>query len=362
MASVTLDHVTKRFGDVVAVGDLSIKIADGEFVVLVGPSGCGKTTVLRLIAGLEVPDDGEILIDGQIVNRSDPSARNVAMVFEDYALYPHLAVRENLDFPLRLRRRPAEEIRRRVSAVAASMQVGGLLERKPRELAAGEAQHVAIGHALVREAPTVFLLDDALSHLDARQRLEGRAELARLHQDSGATIVAVTHDQAEALALGTRVAVMDEGRLHQAAPPRTLYEHPADVFVAGFIGSPPMNLVEMTVEPDGDHPVLRAGSFVLPAPDGAVASLPYHVTVGIRPEDIEMDPPPDGETGFRARCDLVEYLGHQVLAHLRVGDVELLAFDDPARHLRAGDIVDGAIALDRSHLFDSRTGRSLARP
>ncbi len=362
MASVTLDHVTKRFRDVVAVSDLSIEIADGEFAVLVGPSGCGKTTVLRLVAGFETPDEGEIRIDGQVVNGVAPDARNVAMVFENYALYPHLAVRENLDFPLRLRRRPAEEIQRRVSAVAAAMEVAGLLERKPRELAAGEAQHVAIGRAVVRDAPTVFLLDDALSHLDARQRLEGRAELARLHQESGATIISVTHDQAEALAVGTRVAVMDEGRLHQAAPPRTLYERPADVFVAGFMGSPAMNLVEMTVEPDGDHPVLRAGSFVLPAPDSAVASLAHDVTVGIRPEDIRVDPGPNGEITFRARCDLVEYLGHQVLAHLRVGELELLAFDDASRHLRAGDIVDGAIALDRLHLFDSRTGRSLARP
>ncbi len=208
-----------------------------------------------------------------------------------------------------------------VSAVAAAMEVAGLLERKPRELAAGEAQHVAIGRAVVRNAPTVFLLDDALSHLDARQRLEGRAELARLHQESGATIISVTHDQAEALAVGTRVAVMDEGRLHQVAPPRTLYERPADVFVAGFMGSPAMNLIEMTVELDGDHPVLRAGSFVLPAPDSAVASLAprrdgWHPSRG-HPGGSW---PPDGETAFRARCDLVEYLGHQVLAHLRVGE------------------------------------------
>ena len=362
MASVTLDHVTKRFRDVVAVSDLSIKIADGEFAVLVGPSGCGKTTVLRLIAGLEVPDGGEILIDGQVVTGSDPGARNVAMVFEDYALYPHLAVRQNLDFPLRLRRRPAEEIRDRVSAVAASMEVDGLLERKPPELAAGKAQHVAIGHALVREAPTVFLLDDALSHLDARQRLEGRAELARLHQDSGATIVAVTHDQAEALAMGTRVAVMEAGRLHQVGPA----PHPLRVprrRVRGGIHRYPAD------EPGRDDrragrrpPFLRAGSLVLPAPDGGVALLPHLVTVGIRPVDIRVDPRPDGEATFRATCDLVEYLGHQVLAHLRVGELELVAFDDPGRHLRAGDIVDGAIALNRLHLFDSRTGRSLARP
>ena len=222
MATVTLEHVSKQYQDVVAVRDLSIEIADGEFLVLVGPSGCGKTTVLRLIAGLEIPNDGTILIDGRVVNDVAPNARNVAMVFENYALYPHLAVRENLGFALRVRRTPAEEIRRRVSAVAASMELGRLLERRPPGLAAGEAQHVAIGRAVVRDTPAVLLLDDALSHLDARQRLEARAELGRLHRELRTTIVSVTHDQAEALAVGTRVAVMNAGVLQQAGAPRTL--------------------------------------------------------------------------------------------------------------------------------------------
>jgi multiple sugar transport system ATP-binding protein len=364
MATVTLEHVSKRYRDVVAVRDLSIEIADGELLAVVGPSGCGKTTMLRLIAGLEVPDEGTILIDGRVVNDVPPGGRDVAMVFEDYALYPHLVVRENLDFALRLHRTPADEIRRRVSAVASSLELGSLLERKPPGLAAGEAQHVAIGRAVVRDAPAVFLLDDALSHLDARQRLEARAELGRLHRDLRVTIVSVTHDQAEALAVGTRVAVMDAGVLKQVGPPRILYEHPADVFVAGFVGSPPMNLVEMMFERDGDRPVLRAGRLTLPAPERlagpAPAPIASQVTVGIRPEHIRVGAPPgDGDAGFRGQCDLVEFLGHQALVHVRVGDLELRAFDDPARRVRAGDIVDCSIPLDRLHLFDGRTGRAL---
>jgi multiple sugar transport system ATP-binding protein len=364
MATVTLEHVSKQYRDVVAVRDLSIEIADGELLVLVGPSGCGKTTVLRLIAGLEVPDEGTILIDGRAVNDVPPSERNVAMVFEDYALYPHLVVRENLDFALRMHRTPADEIRHRVSAVAASLELGGLLERKPPGLAAGEAQHVAIGRAVVRDTPAVFLLDDALSHLDAGQRLEARAELGRLHRELRATIVSVTHDQAEALAVGTRVAVMDAGVLQQAGPPRTLYEHPANVFVAGFIGDPPMNLVETTLEPDGDYPVLRSGPLAVPAPEGladaTTGPIALPVTVGIRPEHIRVGASPgDGDAGFRGQCDLVEFLGHHALLHVRVGDLELLAFDDPVGRVRAGDIVDCSIPLDRLQLFDSRTGRAL---
>ena len=302
-----------------------------------------------------------------MVNDVTPNARNVAMVFENYALYPHLAVRQNLDFGLRIHRTPAEEIRRRVSAVAASMELDPLLERRPPGLAAGEAQHVALGRAVVRDRPAVFLLDDALSHLDARQRLEARAELGRLHRELRTTIVSVTHDQAEALALGTRVAVMDAGVLQQAGPPRTLYEHPASVFVAGFIGSPPMNLVEMTLERDGDRPVLRSGSLTLPAPERvagpAAGSIGRHVTVGIRPEHIRVAAPPgDGDARFRGECDLVEFLGHQVLVHLRVGDLELRAFDDPAGQARAGDIVDCSISRDRLHLFDGRTGLALDAP
>jgi len=364
VASVTLDHVSKRFRDVVAVRDLSIEIADGEFLAIVGPSGCGKTTVLRLIAGLEVPDEGSILIDARAVDGVAPGARNVAMVFEDYALYPHLPVRGNLGFALRLHRTPADEIRHRVSAVAASMELDGLLDRRPPGLAAGEAQHVAVARAVVRDAPAVYLLDDALTHLDARQRLEARAELGRLHRYLHATIVSVTHDQAEALAISNRVAVMDAGVLQQAGSPRTLYEHPANVFVAGFIGTPSMNFVEMAVEREGDHLILRSGSFTLPAlghmAGPASGSIAPAMIVGIRPEHVRVGAPPrDGDAVFHGRCDLVEYLGHHLLVHVRLGDTALTALDDPAGRVRAGDDVEFSIPLDRLHLFDRGTGRSL---
>ncbi len=363
MATVALEHVSKRFRDVDAVRDLSIEVDDGEFLVLVGPSGCGKTTVLRLIAGLECPTAGAVFIDGRDVTDVPPGQRNVAMVFEDYALYPHLKVRENLEFALRLRRTPPPEIQRRVGAVASAMDLGTLLGRRPHGLAAGEAQHVAIGRAVIRDSPAVFLVDDALSHLDARQRVEARTELARLHRELGATIIFVTHDQADALAMGTRIAVLEAGELRQAGPPRHLYEHPADVFVAGFIGSPPMNLVEMTVDREDGQLMLREGSLALPAPgrlagwaaDGSSKSL----VVGIRPEDIHLAEPASGEAPFRAEVDLVEFLGHLALVHVRVGQVALRAFDDPARRVRAGHIVNGSIRLDRLHVFDRQSGRAL---
>lgn len=364
MASLNLEHVSKRFGDVVAVHDLSLDIADGEFLAIVGPSGCGKTTVLRLIAGLERPDSGTIRMDGSVVNDVPPADRDVAMVFEDYALYPHLAVRDNLAFALRIRRTPAEAIRQRLSAVTESMELGGLLGRMPPGLATGEAQHVAVSRAIVREQPSVFLLDDALSHLDAHQRLEARAELARLHHELGSTIVSVTHDQAEALAVGTRVAVMNEGALAQAGTPRELYEQPADVFVAGFIGSPPMNLLEMIIEAHEGRHVLHAGSLQLPLPPRRIPPADDRVgrpvTVGIRPEHVRVGvAAADDSTGVRVRCELVEYMGHQVLAHLAIGAVMVRAFDDPARHVRAGDVVDVTIARERVHLFDTETGRAL---
>lgn len=364
MATISLAHVSKRYGEVVAVRDVVIDIADGELLVLVGPSGCGKTTVLRLIAGLEIPNEGTIRVDGRVVNGLAPRDRNVSMVFEDYALYPHLAVRENLDFPLRARRTPAEEIRRRVASVAASMELEGVLERWPAGLAAGEAQHVAIGRAVVRDTPAAILLDDAFSQLDARQRLAARAELGRLHRELGTTIVSVTHDQAEALALGNRVAVMNAGVIEQAGPPRILYEHPATVFVAGFVGSPSMNLVEMTVEREAGAPVLRSGPLTLPAPaaiaNSVAGATAGRVMVGFRPEHVRVRAEPgEGEAGFRGMCDLVEFLGHQVLVHMRVGDFAVTAFDDPDARVRVGDTLDCAIPVDRLHLFDAATGRAL---
>jgi multiple sugar transport system ATP-binding protein len=348
MAGVTLERVTKRYRDVVAVRRLDLEIRDGEMLAIVGPSGCGKTTVIRLIAGLEDPDEGTIYYDGQDMTEVAPRDRNVAMVFEDYALFPHLAVRDNLTFALRLQKRPQEEISRRVNEVAEAMELDHLLERRPKGLATGEAQHVAVGRAVIRDAPSVVLLDDALSHLDAQQRLEARGEVARLHDELGSTIVAVTHDQAEALAVGDRVAVMDEGALKQVGTPRELYEHPADTFVASFIGSPPMNLVAPEV----------FGTDGLEAP-GFDALYGRTVTVGIRPEDLRLATPGDGEAGFRGRCDLVEYLGSRLLVHVRVGEAELIVLDDPADDIRAGDTIDCSAPLARLHLFDAVTGQAM---
>ena len=365
MARVSLEHVSKRYRDVVAVRDLSLEIGDGELLELIGPSGCGKTTVLRLIAGLESPDCGTIRFDGEAVDELPPRARNVAMVFESFALYPHLVVRDNLGFPLSIGHTPAEEIRRRVSTVAESMELGPLLERKPAALATGQAQHVAIGRALLRDVPAVFLFDDALAHLDAHQRLEARMELVRLHRELRTTIVSVTHDQSEALAVGTLVAVMDDGVLQQVGPPRTLYDHPDNVFVAGFVGSPPMNLLEMRLERRDGHARLQSDDLSLPAPDqltaGAADPPSADITVGIRPEHLRLAAPPGGALGLlRGRCALVEFRGPLVLAHIGGGALYERAFEDPARPIHVGDMVECSVSLDQLQLFDRRSGRALA--
>jgi multiple sugar transport system ATP-binding protein len=363
VASVTLDHVTKRYGPVVAVQDLSLGIPDGELLMIVGPSGCGKTTALRLIAGLETPDRGAVLFDGRDVFDVAPAERDIAMVFEGYALYPHLAVRDNLAFSLRLHKVPDKTVTKRVADVAVAMGLSHLLRRRPPHLATGEAQHVAIGRAIVRDAPAVLLLDDALSHLDAQQRLEARAEVGRLHRGLGCTVVAVTHDQAEALAVGTRVAVMNDGALAQVGTPQELFEHPASAFVGGFIGSPPMNLMELELAREDGRPVARGDGLrvALQGPLAGVSPVAVGatVTLGIRPADLRIGPPEtDGEVGFRGRCELVEYLGPRLIVHLRVGSVELLALDDPADDVEIGDIVDCAARVDRIHVFDPATGRA----
>lgn len=359
MAQVSLEGVSKTFRDVVAVHALELEIEDGAMMMLVGPSGCGKTTVLRIIAGLERPDAGTVRFDGRDMEGVAPGERNVAMVFEGYALFPHMAVRDNLTFALRLRRTPPAEVDRRVMGVAEAMELGHLLRRRPPGLATGEAQHVAVGRAIIRDAPAVLLLDDALSHLDARQRLEARAEVARLHDQLGSTIVSVTHDQSEALAVGTHVAVMDQGRLRQVGTPQEVYEHPADTFVADFVGSPPMNLIEMEARRQDGRVVLRRGSWevLLPAPPATAGGAA--ITVGMRAEHISLGPPTSGdETGFRGRCELVEYLGAHLLVHVRIGEDEIVLLSDPGADVSVGDLVDGHVRLDRLHLFDTASGRA----
>lgn len=360
MADITMEGVTKRYREVVAVGDMDLEIHDGEILALIGPSGCGKTTALRLIAGLEQPDDGLICFDGDDVTDVNPAERNIAMVFEGYALFPHFAVRENLAFGLRVRHVPKERISRRIAEVAQALELQDFLERRPRALATGEAQSTAIGRAVIRDTPSVLLLDDALSHLDAHQRLEARAEVSRLHDELGCTIVSVTHDQAEALAVGTRVAVMDGGRLQQVGTPRELYERPANLFVAGFIGDPPMNLLSGRYERQDGHRLLRADGLELPLPQVHVGPE-RELVAGFRAEDVRLtEEPGAGEGRLRGHCDLVEYLGSELLVHVRVGSAEVVVRNSAGDDIRVGDAVELAVATEGVRLFDPNSGTALA--
>jgi ABC-type sugar transport system ATPase subunit len=362
MASVCFDHVDKVYpGGVVALEDLCLEVADGELLALVGPSGCGKSTVLRLLAGLEQPTRGALRIGSREVGALSPQARNVAMVFQDYALYPNRTVRGNLAFPLEMRGLPREEIARRVERAAALLEIGELLDRRPRELSGGQRQRVAMGRALVRE-PDVFLLDEPLSNLDAKLRGQVRAEIAELRRRTGTTMIYVTHDQVEAMTLGDRVAVLRQGRLQQVAAPRELYAAPANAFVAGFIGSPPMNLVPASLSVDGRGRAALAVGEALLALDGAQleaarAAGAGELIVGFRPEALGLGAP-GAEGGLEARVDYVEYLGHELLAHLRLGPHAITA-RLAARELAAGAAVSLSIPPASLHLF-SKSGEALS--
>src|SRR5450830_519903 len=289
MATVTFEHVTKKFGDVIAVDDFNLEINDGEFMVFVGPSGCGKTTSLRMIAGLEDTTEGVVNIADRVVNDVPPKDRDIAMVFQSYALYPHMSVYDNLAFGLKLRKVPKKDIERRVKEAAETIQLTTLLQRKPKELSGGQRQRVALGRAIVRE-PAVFLMDEPLSNLDAKLRVQTRAEIARLHQRLRTTIVYVTHDQVEAMTMGQRIAVMTDGLLQQVGTPQALYDHPVNRFVAGFIGSPSMNFIEVN-SPGGGATQLSEGGFTFPLPPTfreALQSAGSKVIAGFRPEHLEL--------------------------------------------------------------------------
>ncbi|HEY7237379.1 MAG TPA: ABC transporter ATP-binding protein, partial [Gemmatimonadaceae bacterium] len=306
MARITLDRIDKRYPNgFVASRDLSLEIADGELLVLVGPSGSGKSTVLRMIAGLEKPTGGTITIGDRDVTHLPPQERDIAMVFQSYALYPHMTVRENMAFGLRLRRQPNEVVARRIGEVAEALGLTPMLDRKPAQLSGGQRQRVALGRAIVRE-PKAFLFDEPLSNLDAQLRVETRAELARLHRRLGATMVYVTHDQVEAMTLGTRVAVLKDGMLQQVAPPMELYREPQNQFVASFIGSPSMNFVRGAIQRDGGRLRFVAPGFSLALPDGRTMRE-GPVVVGVRPHDIALDGL--DSTGARGVVSLVEPLG-----------------------------------------------------
>ena len=364
MATVTFDNVNKMFGDFQAVKDLNLEIGDGEFMVLVGPSGCGKTTSLRMIAGLEEISSGTLRIGDRVVNDVPPKDRDIAMVFQSYALYPHMSVRDNLAFGLKLRKVPKPEIERRVNEAAETIQLQKLLDRKPKELSGGQRQRVALGRAIVRE-PAVFLMDEPLSNLDAKLRVQTRAEIARLHQRLGTTMVYVTHDQIEAMTMGTRIAVMNEGLLQQVGAPQVLYDTPINRFVAGFIGSPSMNFVEVHMEGSGEGArLVGPADWSIPLPnryrDAATPRAGKTLVAGFRPEHLDIGEASQGVGSFQARADVVEYLGNEELLHINAGDQDIVAIVDSSHNVRTGDIVTLVLPLDKLHLFDGESGLTLA--
>jgi multiple sugar transport system ATP-binding protein len=358
MATVTFDHVWKRFGEFNAVKDLNLEIQDGEFMVLVGPSGCGKTTSLRMIAGLEEISQGDLKIGDRVVNDVQSKDRDIAMVFQSYALYPHMSVYDNMAFGLKLRKTPKSEIERRVKEAAGLLGLENL-QKKPRELSGGQRQRVALGRAIVRE-PAVFLMDEPLSNLDAKLRVETRANIARLHQRLKTTTVYVTHDQVEAMTMGTRIAVMDKGELQQVGAPQELYESPRNLFVAGFIGSPAMNFVD--VARDGTD--VKGEGIAMTVPTryrGGLETAGKDLVAGFRPEHLELGEFPNSAT-IRAKADVVEFLGDQELLHVTIpgheGDV--VAVVGSEHRVKPGDVLDLKLPLEKLHLFDKGTGASLA--
>ena len=356
MATVTFDHVTKKFGDVFAVNDLSIQVRDEEFLVLVGPSGCGKTTALRMLAGLEEQTSGDIFIGERLVNDVAPKDRDIAMVFQNYALYPHMSVYDNIAFGLKLRGMAKQEIDRRVTEVADMLAIGQLLRRKPKELSGGQRQRVAVGRAIARE-PAVFLMDEPLSNLDAKLRIQTRAELQKLHQRILRTTIYVTHDQVEAMTMGDRIAVMNEGLLQQLDTPENLHERPVNIFVAGFIGSPSMNFFPAKIHESGGQVVADAGFFKAPVTGKAAEAVGRDVIVGVRPEDIhdlattqarEMLP-------VDARVEVVEFLGNELQLLLSAGDQSFVARVSTETRTKPAAMLGAAFDLRKLHVFDKQT-------
>jgi len=360
MATVTFSDVTKRFGSFVAVDDLNLEVSDGEFMVLVGPSGCGKTTSLRMVAGLEEITEGTLRIGERIVNDVPPKDRDIAMVFQSYALYPHMSVRDNLAFGLKLRHVPKADIEKRVNEAAAVLDLTRLLDRKPRELSGGQRQRVALGRAIVRE-PAVFLMDEPLSNLDAKLRVETRANILRLHQRLAATFVYVTHDQVEAMTMGSRIAVMNEGRLQQVGSPQELYDHPVNRFVAGFIGSPSMNFTTVEATGTGAGIRLAGGGMTIPVPDRLAGMLGERrqLIAGFRPEHLSLADVSGEPAVIDARADVVEYLGNEELIHATASGQDIVAIVDSEFRVKPGDILKFKLPIERVHLFDTETNLSI---
>ncbi|HWR31020.1 MAG TPA: sn-glycerol-3-phosphate ABC transporter ATP-binding protein UgpC [Negativicutes bacterium] len=362
MGKVVLEHVTKKFGHVTAVNDFNIEIDDNEFIVIVGPSGCGKSTVLRMIAGLEMQTSGNINIAGDLVNNKPPRDRNIAMVFQNYALYPHMNVYENMAFGLSLHGMPKDQIDVKVKEAAEILSINELLNRKPKELSGGQRQRVALGRAIVRE-PEVFLMDEPLSNLDAKLRVQTRAEISKLHARLNVTTIYVTHDQIEAMTMADRIVVIKDGIIQQVADPQTLYDAPANQFVAGFIGTPPMNFFRChLVKKDGTlH--LKANGIELPISSDWMTSLESFVDqeliLGVRPENAEIC---DSATGnIKAVVDVVEPMGSETYLHLNIGGQKAIIRVAPDCRPMLGATVGLSANLERIHLFRTDTGETLIK-
>ncbi|HMZ08890.1 MAG TPA: sn-glycerol-3-phosphate ABC transporter ATP-binding protein UgpC [Anaerolineales bacterium] len=365
MASVMYSNVVKSFGDVSVIKNLNFTVEDKEFLVLVGPSGCGKTTALRMLAGLEEITSGEIKIGDRVVNDVAPKDRDIAMVFQSYALYPHMSVYDNMAFGLKLRKTPKDEIKKRVNEAAEILDITHLLDRKPRQLSGGQRQRVAVGRAIVRE-PKVFLFDEPLSNLDAKLRVQMRAEISKLHQRLQTTFIYVTHDQTEAMTMASRIAVMNKGILQQLDTPQVLYDRPANLFVAGFIGSPSMNFFPATLAVDGGKVKVNMDGFSVAVPDALAG--PYKnlngkkVVFGIRPENIhDPDYAPVNIHGEKvtAKVDVTELMGNETFLYLVTGKNTFIARVDPRSHKRIGDEVQVIFDMDRFHIFDAETEEAI---
>jgi multiple sugar transport system ATP-binding protein len=362
MAAVVLKDVTKRFGETSVIEGLDLEIRDREFMVLVGPSGCGKSTALRMVAGLEDVTSGTVSIGDRVVNDVPPKDRDIAMVFQSYALYPHMTVKENLEFGLKIRKTPPAETERLIAEAAQILGIEPLLQRKPKELSGGQRQRVALGRAIVRK-PAVFLFDEPLSNLDAKLRVQMRAEIKKLQARLQVTSIYVTHDQVEAMTMGHRIAILHAGKLQQVGTPLEVYERPANLFVAAFIGMPPMNLVEATL--DAGATTIQGAGLALPVPERLRGALVgkggARVVAGIRPENVV---PPGREPRGQAvevavTVEIAEPLGDEVVVHARAGQAGLVFKQDPHREAAAGSTIAVRIELDALHLFDAESQRRL---
>ena len=364
MAGISLKNICKVYPNgFEAVKNFNMEIEDKEFIIFVGPSGCGKSTTLRMIAGLEEISSGELLIDGKLMNDVEPKDRDIAMVFQNYALYPHMTVYENMAFALKLRKVPKQEIDRMVREAARILDLEGLLDRKPKALSGGQRQRVAMGRAIVR-SPKVFLMDEPLSNLDAKLRVQMRTEISRLHQRLGATIIYVTHDQTEAMTLGTRIGVLKDGVVQQIDSPQNLYNAPANMFVAGFIGSPQMNFVDTLCVEENGKVFLEAGNIRIPLPAAKAEALKKggfagkQVVMGIRPENLSDEAAviADAEAVITAEINVYELLGAEVFLYFELNGAHMTARVNPQTRVKTGDKVQFAIDTDKIHVFDKETG------